>query len=42
MADKEKKKTIVVDGKEYNLEDFDDTKEWTSLKKKLEKRKVKK
>ena len=40
MAEK-KKKTIVIDGKTYNLEDFDDTREW-SVREKLSKRKIKK
>lgn len=30
---KRKEKKVVVDGKEYNLSDFDDTKSWTKEKK---------
>jgi hypothetical protein len=29
-----KKRKIVVDGKEYNLDDFDDTRSWSRVKKK--------
>lgn len=41
MIIEKKKKKIKVDGKEYDLNEFDDTKSW-SLKQKLEKRKTKK